>query len=76
MFRCADAWGWQMPAKTKAFDCVEMKNAIQERMERDTAAMSDAERRAYFAERAEEFRRRSVASQHRTLAEILEMARQ
>ena len=57
-------------------DCVEMKSAIQERMERDTAAMSDAERRACFAKRADEFRRRSAASQHRTLAEILEMARQ
>ncbi len=63
-------------SRAKPFGCVEMKNAIQQQMERDTAAMSDAERRVYLAERAEEFRRRSVASQHRTLAEILEMARQ
>ncbi len=45
-----------MPAKTKTFDCVQMKHDIQEQMSKETERMSPEERRHYMQTRAIEFR--------------------
>jgi hypothetical protein len=41
-----------MKAKTKRFDCVEMKHAAQGIIEAETRGMSAADKAAYFARRA------------------------
>lgn len=51
-----------MVAKSKSFDCVEMKREIQERIERDSEGLSTRELAAEHARIAAEFSRSTKAA--------------